>query len=534
MSKFACFKKIAPGRRPALICLLAGALSAAAFPPFNLWPVVLLGLLPLWYFAHRLTPAQAFGAGWLWGLGLYLCSMYWLVYVMVNYGGLPLPLAVLVFLLLCLYLGLYVAVMLWLLARLRTTWVPAWLSAPLLWAGLEFLRGIALTGFPWLPLSLCLTSYPSLLQSAEFWGSVGLSAMLVLLSMLIAHAAGFIKPLLPPRRLHYAFLVVAVLFLGWVWGSQLKVERMQGQMAQAPQALVSVVQANIPLNQLWLSSMRSHNIMEQLTLSQQAAGQATTRPWLLLWSESAAPFVFLQDVNNTMPVLREAASLRAWLALGSTGVAEYEGELHYTNRMYLVSPQGEPVDFYDKVHLVPFGEYVPLSKLLFFVRAIAALSMDMAPGQAGKTLVADEVTMGPLICYESIFSVLAREHKQAGANLLVNPTNDSWFGPTAASQQHLAHLVLRAVENRISCARPANTGISCFILPTGQVIEKTEIFTQDTRTANLPLWSQTTIFSKYGEVIGVLGLLFCMGSWLWVIIVPRIKKIRLMKNDRRD
>ena len=512
------FNKLNPGLKHALISLLAGAASAFAFPPFGFWFILLPSMLPLWYFACKLTPAKAFMTGWLWGLGLYLSTMYWLIYVMVSYGGLPGPLAILVFFIFCLYLGLYVAIMQWLLARLQNTKVPFWLAAPLLWAGLEFLRGIALTGFPWLPLSLSLTTSPSLLQSAEYFGGTGLSALLVLLSTFIAYGAGFIKPLLPPRRLHYIFLVISMLFLGWIWGSQIKLVHMEKQMPAAPQALVSVVQGNIPLDQLWLQRMRSHNIMEQLGTSQQAAGQATTRPWLLLWSESAAPFVFLQDVENTMPILREAAGLRAWLALGSTGVAEYEGKLHYTNRMYLVSPEGEPVDFYDKVHLVPFGEYVPLSKLLFFVRAIAALSIDMAPGQAGKTLQADQVTMGPLICYESIFSGLAREHKQAGANLLVNPTNDSWFGPTGASEQHLAHLVLRAVENRISCARPANTGISCFILPTGQVLEKTELFTQDARTMELPLWPNNTLFSKYGEIVGMLGLLFCIGSWLFVII----------------
>lgn len=527
MRKF--FKKLNPGRKPALICLASGLAAAFAFPPFGFWFVAPVAMLPLWYMAAQRPAAQALAAGWLWGIGLYLGTMYWLTYVMVGYGGLPMPLAALVFILLCLYLGAYVGVCLWLCARLHALRLPMWLSAPLMWAGLEFLRGLLLTGFPWLPLSLSLTDYPSLVQGADLIGASGLSLILVFISVLAAYALGLIKALDPPRRLHFVFVLCAVLFLGYIWGNQIRLPRLEREMAKAPQALVSVVQGNIPLNQLWRRDMREHNVMRQLSLSEQASGQAQTRPWLLLWSESAAPFIFLQDVEHTMPILRAAASLRAYVALGSTGLINYEGETRYTNRVYLVSPEGQPLDHYDKVHLVPFGEYVPLAKLLFFVRAVAALSVDMAPGQAGKTLAAGDIVMGPLICYESIFANLARSHKLAGANLLVNPTNDAWFGPTGASSQHLAHLVLRAVENRTAAARPANTGISCFILPSGQVIERTELFSEAVATATLPLLSWETVFAKVGDVAGKAGLGSCILGLLATIIYPRMKK---KKDDK--
>lgn len=530
MTKLNFTGKFNLGVKNALIMLLAGALSALAFPPFGLWFILPLSMLPLWRMAAHLPPAKAFVAGWLWGMGLYLAAMYWIIHTMTSYGGLPLALALLLFFLFCLYLGLYVAVLLWLLARLAAFKFPISLAAPFLWAGLEFLRGHLLTGFPWLPLSLSLTGYPPLLQTAEYWGATGLSALMVALSVFLAYGLGLVKALAIPKRIPYMVSFIFILCWVWLWGAFVKLERVETEMSNAPQALVSVVQGNIPLDKLWQRGQRVNNVMRQLALSAEAAGSAPTRPWLLVWSESAAPFVFLEDVDTTMLILRETAGLRAWLALGSTGIVDYEGQRHYSNRMYLVSPEGQPVDYYDKVHLVPFGEYVPLAKVFFFVRAIAALAVDMAPGQAGKTLEAQAMVLGPLICYESIFADLARQHRLNGANLLLNPTNDAWFGHTGASAQHFAHLVLRAVENRISCARAANTGISGFIMPNGRVVEETNLFTSDTRTTWLPLLQRETLFSRWGDIVGLVGAVFCGLAWAGTVFLYRYKK-RKKNND---
>jgi apolipoprotein N-acyltransferase len=284
------------------------------------------------------------------------------------------------------------------------------------------------------------------------------------------------------------------------------------EMAQAPSLLVSTVQGNVGLDSLWRQSLRSSNILKQIALTYQAAGQARERPWLVLWSESAAPFPFLYDVEHSLPVLQAAADLRAYIALGTVGIVEEDEGRRESNRLYMIDPNGQPVGHYDKVHLVPFGEYVPWAKVLFFARAIAMLNYDMAAGEAGLVLPLGEFRAGPLICYESIFPELALALKRSGANLLLNPTNDAWFGPgVAASSQHLAHLTLRAAENRLSCARSANTGISAFILPSGRILEASELFTEDVRTRDLPLLGYPTFYSQYAEIlaavwVGTLGL----------------------------
>ena len=511
-----------PGLRPALIALPSGFLLALAFPPFNIWPIVFIALLPLWYFASRLTPGKAFMAGWLLGIGLYLGSMYWLCYVMVNFGGLPWPLAIVVLLLFCLYLGLYYALTTYLAGRLLLLKIPLWLSVPLLWLGLEYLRGIALTGFPWLPLSLSLSSFPPLLQSAAWWGALGVSACIVLVSVLLAYVCKLAGSLAWPPRIVCGLLALLMLAGGTGLG-QLAVINMETQ--PQPLARLSVVQANIGLDRLWKRDLRGQNVMQQITLTRKAAAQAAQmnvqQPWLVLWSESAAPFAFLYDMESSAPILRTARDVNAFLAIGTTGFIEADGQMKHANRMYMINPDGQPADFYDKVHLVPFGEYVPLAKVLFFVRAIAALSIDMAPGQAGKLLAADEIEAGPLICYESIFPELARAHRLNGANLLLNPTNDAWFGPTGASSQHLGHLVLRAVENRISCVRAANTGISCFIMPNGRVLQETALFNSDVRTQELPLWQEATFYSKYGDMIDQGGLIVLSLALVYIIIASR-------------
>jgi apolipoprotein N-acyltransferase len=509
-----------PGLKPASLAGASGLLAALAFPPFNLWFILPFTMTPLWIFVRRLSPGKTLTFFWLWGIGLYLGSMYWLCYVMVNYGGLPFALAGLLFILLCLYMGLYVGLCGFIInfAKLGLT------SAPLLWVAGEYARGQLLTGFPWLPLSLSLTSQPLLLQSADLWGSLGLSAMVVLLSVLLATVSGLTAKTSRTKKGLAAAAVLVIVGGGFYYG-QTAIKELETQMAASPSAWTSFVQGNIPIDRLWQRNLRARNVMTQLALAQEAAASAVTRPWLILFSESAAPFAFLYDAENSMPFLQQAAALRAYMALGAIGAEQIQNRSVYSNRIYLVSPQGEPIDHYDKVHLVPFGEYVPLAKIFFFVRAIAALSVDMTPGTAGNVLKAENMIMGPLICYESIFPELAREHKRAHANLLLNPTNDSWFGPSGASSQHLAHLILRAVENRLSCVRAANTGISAFILPTGQVLDATELFTAASATRELPLLSRDTFFSRHGEEFFVkLALAFILLLPLCRLCYYKLKK----------
>ncbi|CAO0821035.1 Apolipoprotein N-acyltransferase [Desulfarculales bacterium] len=497
---------------------------AAAFPNLDLWPLALVGLVPLLWLAGELTLRQAFLAGELFGLAQNLTLRYWLTVVMTTSGGVPWPLAVLGLVLLEMYLSLYVAAFAGLTSYLAQKGLSPILCAPCIWAGLEWVRGWFFTGFPWLPLSAGLSSFPALLQSAEWWGATGVSGLIVLVNALLARTLPLPSALPAPPRQRLAAGLVAVIVIGSTGlGGYWRMEQVSQAASQAPHLTVSVVQANIPLEDLWRSGLRSAVVQRHLLLTAQAALKVTERPWLVVWPESAAPFYFLVDARNSQPVLKAARDLGAYITLGSQGLIKAGPPLMASNRVWLVGPEGQPLGHYDKVHLVPFGEYVPAPRVFFFVKAIAALGIDFQPGWRGDTLEAAGVLLGPLICYESIFPELAQTQCQKGAVLMINQTNDSWYGRTGAAFQHMSHLVLRAVENRVAAARAANTGVSCFVLPDGRVEQATGLFVPAVETRQLPLLAMPTLYTRLGDVAGPLGLGLSLAAWLGAWIRGRRK-----------
>jgi len=491
----------------------------------NLWPLALVGLVPLVALSRRLPPRQALVAGWVWGMALFLGLMYWLTVVFTSYGGLSWPLAVFTLFILVWYLGAYAGT--W--GCLLSWWGPKpWVllvSGPLAWAGLEWVRGQIFTGLPWLPYAMGLSGALPLIQSLELWSTSGLSLLLVLVNALVAL---LVLPRLEGGRwgraqVAAAAALVIILAGGWSWGSW-RLAQVQAAQAAAPKLTVTVVQGNFSLPELWNRALRSQVLQRQMSLTSQAGQQVSARPWLVVWPESAAPFYFLRETDASQPVLDFARQQGLHLLLGCLGAVEQGRRLQVSNRVWLVGPEGRPRGFYDKVHLVPFGEYVPLHKILFFVRAVAQIGDDFAVGQPGKTLDVAGVRVGPLICYESIFPELAREQRKNGARLLVNQTNDAWFGRTSAPYQHMAHLMFRSVENRLASARAANSGVSGFVLPSGETRRSTGLFVTAVETQRLPLMSAETFFSRHGDLAGPIGLiagLLILGLDAWRRRKPR-------------
>ena len=469
-----------------------------------------------------LRPRAAFGFGWLWGLALFLGQVHWITVSLTVYGHLAWPLAWAGLLILASYLALYPAVFGWLLARCENAGIPLWLAAPLAWAGLEWLRGIALTGFPWMPLANGLSGQAALIQSAELWGAEGVSGLVALAAVLLALA------LSGKKKLMAGIALLVLVAGGWLWGNA-RMDKI-GRAAQgAPKLETSVIQGNVPIEDLWVKAKRMGIIKRHLALTARAGQGLTKRPWLVVWSESAAPFFFYNDRQATLEILKGAARLKADIIFGTMGVVKRGGQFRPTNRTWLVDSLGADGGFYDKVHLVPFGEYVPLGKLLFFVRALATVSQDHVPGSRGHTLKSGEVALGPLICYESIFAELARAQRRRGAQLIINQTNDGWFGGTGASSQHLSHLKLRCVENRMACARAANTGISGFVMPDGTTRKLTPMFTEAWATMNLPLLKTRTVYTDYGGLVGPV----CLGAAFLLAVLALLRR-KCFNPDRLD
>jgi apolipoprotein N-acyltransferase len=188
------------------------------------------------------------------------------------------------------------------------------------------------------------------------------------------------------------------------------------------------------------------------------------------------------------------------------------------NSAFLLSPDGKIAGKYDKVHLVPYGEYVPLRKFFPFINKLVAGIGDFRKGEGNNPIKFGNHALGILICYEGIFPELSREYKEKGANLLVNITNDAWFGRTSAPYQHLSMTVFRAVENRTFLVRSANTGISAIISPSGKIIKKTGLFERTVLRGSVKLLDRKTIYALYGDIFVYICLIL-----LGVIIFSSIK-----------
>jgi apolipoprotein N-acyltransferase len=259
---------------------------------------------------------------------------------------------------------------------------------------------------------------------------------------------------------------------------------------------VALVQGNVSQDTKWDPAFQQATLEKYVRLTKKIAKQ---QPDLVVWPETATPFYFLADRQNTKTLIREVQKLNTPLLFGSPAYRRKGAELRLYNRAYLLNGDGMVTGYYDKIHLVPFGEYVPWKKVLFFVDKLVQAAGNFASGKKAVVLEVSAARVGVLICYEAIFPKLSRDLANSGANLLVNITNDAWFGRTSAPHQHLSMAVLRAVENRIPIARCANTGISAFIDVRGRILQVTGLYEDATLLSTLQLGKGKTIYTRYGD-----------------------------------
>jgi apolipoprotein N-acyltransferase len=222
-----------------------------------------------------------------------------------------------------------------------------------------------------------------------------------------------------------------------------------------------------------------------------------------VWPETASPTVLRQDPRLVASLTAVASELKAPLLIGSI---DAEGNPpRFRNTAFVLTDQGI-VGRYDKIHLVPFGEFVPFSRLIGFVRGWAEFIAELEPGTRTVVFQGPPAPYGVVICYEGIFPDLVRDFVRDGARLMVNMTNDAWFGRTSGPEQHLSMYPFRAVEHRVSVVRAANTGVSAFIAPTGQIIRRMKLYERGLLTETMPLRVGKTLFTRLGDWPGLLSL----------------------------
>ena len=225
---------------------------------------------------------------------------------------------------------------------------------------------------------------------------------------------------------------------------------------------------------------------------------------MLVWPETALPTALRRDLMLRHLLVDLAGALRLSLLVGSIDVTDGVPQ-QYRNSAFLVTPEGVQ-NRYDKMQLVPFGEYVPLSALLGFVRGWAEFIADLEPGARPIVFPGPPAPFGVVICYEGVFPELVREFVKDGALFMVNMTNDAWFGRTSGPPQHLAMYPLRAVEHRLAVVRAANTGISAFIAPTGRIVRSLPLYERGVLADDITLRTATTIYTRWGDWLAWLSL----------------------------
>jgi apolipoprotein N-acyltransferase len=523
-------------KKDIMLAVLSGALLVFAFPPFDLYPLAWIALIPLlisvWGKELKASFILGLSAGFIYFIG----TIYWIFNPIYYYSSVPAVLSILLVAALCLYLGSYVGIFSMLFNYLsRYSRLPSLLIIPVIWVALEVLRTYALTGFPWSLLGYSQYKFLPLIQIADITGVYGVS-------FLVATFNGAIFDLViyGPRRLNTmplvdrwpmtiglaaAALIIALSLSYGVW--RLKTVE-KGQTIRA-----SVIQGNFEQNQKWDAKFYDDIKDTYRRLSKDAVASS---PDFIVWPETAVPFVFGYDEPSTAELVEFQKTLGTYLLFGTMLTKDVkDNKYELSNSAVLMSPGGEVKSTYDKIHLVPYGEYVPLRNFSQFIEKFVAGIGDFRAGNEHTVMdvqprnnLQQPARIGNLICYEIIFPGLVRKFSNNGANLLVTITNDAWFGRSSAPYQHFSMAVFRAVENRAPVVRAANTGISGFIDAKGRIIRKSDIFVRTALTENIRIGSfKKTFYTAYGDLFAFLCIISCV-----LLIANNIypKKARMVSN----
>jgi apolipoprotein N-acyltransferase len=453
----------------------------------------------------RLTTRRAFTLGLLSGAVYFTFTLYWLVETMTTFGGLQPAVAAFAALLLVAYLSLFPAAFAVAVARMSRAFGPeALLLAAPVWVATELGRQYVWDGFPWELLGYSQITWLPIAQLASVTGVYGLSLLLALTGA----GAAYLLVGRGSRRLIVGTGVAALVIAIGLWGRWRLHD--SSLLSSGEPVRVAVLQANIAQEDKWNPALADSITESYLSMSRQALGQGAT---FIIWPESSTPFYFEHDLLRGGAIRRLAREGKATFLIGSDQVEPVRAapglprpEARTYNAAFLVKPDGQIGAVYRKMHLVPFGEYVPLQRLLFFVKPIVEAVSDFAPGTEATLLPVGTHHASTAICYEVIFASLMRQFVVNGSELLTTITNDAWYGTSSAPYQHWDQAAMRAIEGGRYVARAANTGISGFVDPYGRVLQKTTLFTPATLVADLRFIRERTIYSRVGDLVAWLSL----------------------------
>ncbi|MBI5969538.1 MAG: apolipoprotein N-acyltransferase [Deltaproteobacteria bacterium] len=505
---------------------LTGAVLVFAFPPIGLGFVAYFAFVPLMFALHGQTRLRGLALGFIAGFVFFAGTVYWVVHSMYYYGGVPVFISIPVMFALAAYLAVYFALF-GLFFPVFSARAPVFRVAAVsaLWVSIEYLRGNLFTGFPWALLGYSQTPYLPVIQIADITGVSGLSFIVMAIN-----AAFFfsIKSFVDKEKTRpvIELVTIAALFAATLIYGFVRIEQVDSEAAKRGGFKAAIAQGSIDQSVKWDRSLRSKTIEIYKSLSIEAAKKGAS---FMLWPETAAPFFLGVNKDETDAVTDAAVQSKAYILTGAPAFS-YNGDVggyKYFNSAYLIDGKGAITGRYDKFHLVPYGEYVPLKRFFPFIKKLTVGVGAFAEGRGPYPIGFTGGDIGVLICYEAIFPEIARETVKNGAAFLVNITNDAWFGTTSAPYQHFEMSRMRAVENRVYMMRAANTGISAFIAPSGRVIAMTGLFERTfiAEKVGIKNAARMGFYTRFGDVFAYGCLLF-----IAVFLLTRLRRGGLIKN----
>jgi apolipoprotein N-acyltransferase len=518
-----------------LLAILSAILQVLIFPLPNLYLLSWIAVAPLLVALIRARrpptlqlqggikllparPLQGFALGYLCGILWYGGNCYWVYSTMKQYGGISAPGAAALLFLFCLYLGLYHGLFGLLVASVaKASERMALVLSPFLWVAVELAR-TRITGFPWDLLGIAQVDNIPLARIVRFTGVYGISFEIMVVNT--AFAAAFI--IQRNRRMQLLLAATAAAFV-------LQIGRWMPIPAFPADRSAILVQPNIPIlaGGDWTQQYFQDTLSDLARISLNPATGEQRHPELIMWPESPAPF-YSNDPAFREAISNVAKNAQAWVVVGNVGTQNVSSRAprpEIFNSAALVNPTGEWVARYDKVHLVPFGEYVPFKTLFGFAGGLTKEVGDFSQGVVRAPLPAGDEKLGVFICYESIFPDEVRRFAANGAQVFVNISNDGWYGDSGAYAQHLKQARMRAIENDRWLLRDTNTGVTAAIDPYGRVVQTVPRKIRTALTASYALESSTTFYTRHGDWLAYACAIISIGAIAFALTSGKGKRI---------
>ena len=487
------------------LSLLSGLFIGLSYPPFPLGFFAWFGFIPLFLSLEGCNYKESLKYGYLSGVTAHFIVLYWIGFNS-GAGFLPVFLSLIgaVFYL-ALFWGLFaITVQYFLREKTKFLWF-----APLIWIAIEWLRSLGSLGFPWMDLALTQSRFIYFIQIMDVTGSSGVSLWILILNVLLYFSITVRKG----KRI-YSLAAIGLLSVLWLHGSQ-KISSVENDSIEKS-IVVAITQPNMDPNKKWKKDNRNQTFDLMHQLLDKAIGYD---PDMILWPETALPSYLRLSSKDRHPIQKKVNKYEIPLLSGTID-REYTEDIKpiYFNGSIFFQPK-KPPEIYHKVKLVPFAEYVPLSGYFSLLNELNFGQGNFTAGKEFTLFQIDNVSFSNLICYESSLPDIVRKYVLNGSEFITIQANDGWLGKTSGPYQHFEIAKMRAIENRRSIVRSANTGISGIILPSGKIIKKIPLGERSVSKGIVSLSDRITFYTKYGNILGKwVSLIFILsaGLTLWI------------------